>query len=172
MATLKMCILQFLAGFKDSLYGLYRFSKRQKILSALSQSQSQSLHQNASSRPNNSQNTVANRNEKLKQRLLQSCTLNGIFLLFCILTFNYLLMPSLNWLQQKILSEKYHNIITSYLNPLINLIFSFVWIIPVFLLSKIFNVLCHQDIADIAYMQKYGRHLTIYYLKIKNTFEM
>ncbi len=155
MTTLKICLGQFLAGFKDSLFGFIRFFKRQKLLSLAGDSSTQQQQQPR--RPNALKNNKNNSsNEKLRQRLFQSCILNGIFLLCCILAFNYLLMPSLAWVQQKLLSEKYHKFVTEYFNPLINLVFSFVWIIPVFLLSKIFNVLCHQDIADIAYMQKYG----------------
>lgn len=95
--------------------------------------------------------------EKLYQRLFQSCILNGIFLFSCICIFNYLLIPILNWFAFKLISETNHNLIHDYLNPIIQLLFSSVWILPVFLLSKIFNVLCHQEIADIAYMQKYGK---------------
>jgi etoposide-induced 2.4 mRNA len=101
--------------------------------------------------------TTNSTDEKLYQRLIQSCILNGVFLYTCILIFNYILMPTLNWIAFKLINESSHNLITDYLNPIIQLLFSFVWILPVFLLSKIFNLLCHQEIADIAYTKKYGK---------------
>jgi etoposide-induced 2.4 mRNA len=153
----KLCLLQFLNGFKDSLFGFINFFQKQKLLRQKQQQQQQAQGQNSktSNKPN-----AQSSNDKLYQRLIQSCILNGIFLLSCILMFNFILMPILNAIAYKIISESYHNLITDYLNPIIQVLFSFVWILPVFLLSKIFNVLCHQEIADIAYVQKYGKPQT------------
>ena len=151
----KLCLIQFLNGFKDSLFGFIKFFQKQKQLNY--QKSQQQLKSSSSSsgqsatKPNNSSN------DKLYQRLIQSCILNGIFLLSCILIFNFVLIPILNAIAYKLITDKYNNLITDYLNPIIQMLFSFVWILPVFLLSKIFNVLCHQEIADIAYAQKYGK---------------
>jgi len=148
----KLCLLQFLNGFKDSLFGFIQFFQKQK---ALKQRLAQLQNAKTSTKTN-----AQSSNDKLYQRLIQSCILNGIFLLSCILMFNFILMPILNAIAYKLISETYHNLITDYLNPIIQVLFSFVWILPVFLLSKIFNVLCHQEIADIAYVQKYGKPQT------------
>ena len=148
----KLCLLQFLNGFKDSLFGFVKFFQKQKFLK-----QRQAQIQNSK---NLTKANAQSSNDKLYQRLIQSCILNGIFLLSCILMFNFILMPILNAIAYKLMSETYHNLITDYLNPIIQVLFSFVWILPVFLLSKIFNVLCHQEIADIAYIQKYGKPQT------------
>jgi etoposide-induced 2.4 mRNA len=152
--TLKQCLSQFINGFKDSIVGFIRFFKKQKLLAAAIKSKTESTQQ--TNKIKKSSNKLSN-HEKLYQRLFQSCILNGIFLLSCILMFNFLLMPLLNMIAYKLLSDNYHNMVTNYINPLIHLLFSFVWIVPVFLLSKVFNLLCHQEIADIAYMQKYGK---------------
>lgn len=151
--VLKTIISLFLSGFKDSIFGFIKFFNRQKALSAAAA---------ANSAPTSSRKTAANKDNKskLRQRLLQSCILNGVFLFLCIVSFNYVLMPSLNWMTSQIIGTKYNQVITDVMNPIISIIFSFVWIIPVFMLSKIFNVLCHQDIADIAYFEKYGRPKT------------
>ena len=130
----KLCIVLFLNGVKDSLYGCVRFFQRQKQSAAQSKSK---------------------KTDKLYQRLFESCILNGVFLLACMLAFSYMLMPILNWIYFKMLSPGKHDIINNYLNPCLQLTFSFVWILPVFLLSKIFNLLWHQEIADIAFVQKY-----------------
>jgi etoposide-induced 2.4 mRNA len=163
MATFKICLLQFVNGFKDSIFGFVKFIQKQKKISTmLNDANAKNSANKYPTLTNNTKvtspkSTLAKNNEKLYQRLLQSCILNGIFLLLCILLFNYLLVPVLNWMAYTLISERNHSLITDYLNPSIQLLFSFVWILPVFLLSKIFNVLCHQEIADIAYMQKYGK---------------
>jgi etoposide-induced 2.4 mRNA len=172
MALFKICLYQFINGFKDSLFGFMKFIQRQKKLAQILNESNNNANQtkklpslttntkisSTSSTSNSStKSTLAKNHEKLYQRLLQSCLLNGIFLLSCILTFNIILIPILNWFAYKLISERNHNLITDYLNPIIQLLFSFVWILPVFLLSKIFNVLCHQEIADCAYSQKYGK---------------
>ncbi len=132
---LKTCIVQFLNGVKDSLYGCIKFFQRQKYLSAQS-----SIHKKE-----------RNKTDKLYQRLFESCILNGVFLLSCMLAFSYILMPILNYIYYTILSPEKHDLISTYLNPVLQLIFSFVWILPVFLLSKIFNLLWHQEIGNLFY---------------------
>ncbi len=135
----KVCIVLFLNGFKDSLYGCVKFFQRQKQLAAASSSRTAST-----ATGNNSKSAKVKKSEKLYQRLFESCILNGVFLLSCMLAFSFILLPVLNWIYFKILSPEKHDLIKNYLNPCLQLIFSFVWILPVFLLSKIFNLLWHQ----------------------------
>ncbi|CAF0847095.1 unnamed protein product [Brachionus calyciflorus] len=152
MATLKVCLVQFLNGFKDSLYGFIKFIQKQKKLTTTLTSQEANKKSNKPNKDN-----ILKQNDKLYKRLFQSCILNGIFLFSCICTFNYVLIPVLNAIAFKVINVSNHDLIHNYLNPTIQIIFSSVWILPVFLLSKIFNVLCHQEIADISYEQKYGK---------------
>jgi etoposide-induced 2.4 mRNA len=151
--SVKNAILQFIHGFKDSYYGIIKFLKEEKKLSAASKD----LINNNSK--NFNKNKFLQNYVKLKQRIIQSCILNGLFLLSCILIFNYILMPLLNFIIYQINSNNYYLLIHSYLNKFIYFSFSFIWIMPVFLLSKIFNVLCYQDIADCAYLKRYKRLL-------------
>jgi etoposide-induced 2.4 mRNA len=168
MALIKICLIQFLNGFKDSLFGFVTFIQKQKVLNQQGQLANNSNNNNnnkyelkkpsaSSSLSSSSKSKKASSDEKLFQRLVQSCILNGIFLFLCIIIFNYILVPLLNLIAFKLISSEKHSLITDYLNPTIQLLFSFVWILPVFLLSKIFNVFCHQEIADIAYVKKYGK---------------
>ena len=151
----KLCLIQFLNGFKDSLFGCIKFFQKQKLLSLAIKQKQQQNDLNKTSKPAKSKKEDSN--EKLYKQLIQSCILNGVFLLSCILMFNFVLMPILNWIAFKLITDKNQNLITDYLNPIMQMLFSFVWILPVFLLSKIFNLICHQEIADIAYVQKYGK---------------
>lgn len=130
---LRTSIVQFLNGFKDSVYGCVKFFQRQK-------------HLKESRKTSNSTSNKKNA-EKLYKRLLESCILNGVFLLSCMLAFSFILLPILNFIYFKILSPEKHDLINTYLNPFLQLVFSFVWILPVFLLSKIFNLLWHQEIG-------------------------
>jgi DNA phosphorothioation-dependent restriction protein DptG len=124
---IKLLILHFLNGVRDSVCGCFRFFKKRRT-----QTTSTSTNNKNSSSSSSSNNN--NNNDKLYQRLLQSCILNGIFLLSCIIAFNYILIPLLNMIAFKILSTSNHNLVTNYFNPLIQLLFSFIWILPVFLL--------------------------------------
>jgi etoposide-induced 2.4 mRNA len=155
----KACLLLFLNGFRDSIYGCFKFFQREKQLKMKNRLPaadvpSQPGQGNLDSKTINSKATINKKDEKLRQLLIQSCVLNGVFLLSCILAFNYILIPALNWLAYKLIDYKNQNLVDNYLNPTIQVLFSFVWILPVFLLSKFFNLICHQKIADIAYMKK------------------
>lgn len=146
---LKICIVQFLHGIKDSLYGCIKFFAHQKIINA------QNILNQKRKSSANSKSSSTKKSDKLYQRLFESCILNGVFLLSCMLAFHFVLLPVLNYIYYRILSPEKHVLINTYLNPVLQLVFSFVWILPVFLLSKIFNLLWHQEIADIAFVQKY-----------------
>ena len=147
---LKICIVQFLNGIKDSLYGCINFFYRQKQLAAERKAlETKSTSVKSSQSSGKSSRTKPDKTEKLHQRLFESCILNGVFLLSCMLAFSYILLPILNYIYYTILSPKNHDLINTYLNPLLQLVFSFVWILPVFLLSKIFNVLWHQEIGNL-----------------------
>lgn len=139
---LKQCIVQFLNGVKDSLYGCVNFFYRQKQLSEQRKATGSSSGVKVQP-PRKNEKT-----DKLHQRLFESCILNGVFLLSCMLAFSYVLLPILNYIYYAILSPKNHDLINTHLNPLLQIVFSFVWILPVFLLSKIFNVLWHQEIGE------------------------
>lgn len=151
----KRCIVLFLTGFKDSLHGCVKFFQRQKLIAAQAAAIAAANENRPTSKLSKSNNTKTN--EKLYQRLFESCVLNGVFLLSCMLAFNFVLIPILNWIYFKILSSDKHDFIRNYFNPFLELVFSSVWILPVFLLSKIFNLLWHQEIADIAFQQKYEK---------------
>lgn len=161
--SLKYGILQFINGFKDSYNGCFKFYKKQKLI--------REKNQQECNNKNGTQQILFQNQKKLEKRILESCLLNGLFLFFCIVLFNYVLMPFLNWFifgflftidknqesSSKISINSYYIMIHDYLNKFIYLLFSIIWIIPVFLLSKIFNFICFQDIADISYMNQYGK---------------
>jgi hypothetical protein len=145
--SLKDGIVQFIHGFKASYNGCIRFYRRTQ--------QPNTVPANTKQRTDKSK--LVENQRKLRKRLGESCLLNGLFLLLCILVFNYILMPFLNWTVYKILNENSYNRMNNFLNSFLYYLFSFVWIMPVFLLSKLFNVLSYQDIGDAAYFNNYGK---------------
>ena len=63
----KLCLLQFLNGFKDSLFGFVKFFQKQKILK-----QRQAQIQNSK---NLTKANAQSSNDKLYQRLIQSLSI-------------------------------------------------------------------------------------------------
>jgi hypothetical protein len=119
----KRCIVLFLTGFKDSLHGCVKFFQRQKLIAAQAAAIAAANENRPTSKLSKSNNTKTN--EKLYQRLFESCVLNGVFLLSCMLAFNFVLIPILNWIYFKILSSDKHDFIRNYFNPFLGLLLSF-----------------------------------------------
>ncbi|KAG5887751.1 hypothetical protein JTB14_016103 [Gonioctena quinquepunctata] len=96
---------------------------------------------------------------KVTKRIIQCGVLNGGIFLLSILLFEYGLLPSLNKLFGLIFGRESFmgKLVWSWIEPILLLIFRTVWVIPLFLLSKIVNALWFQDIADSAYRHSRGR---------------
>ncbi|CAH1997586.1 unnamed protein product [Acanthoscelides obtectus] len=96
---------------------------------------------------------------KVLKRVCQCGMLNGGIFLFSILLFEYGLLPAINNLFSIIFGNDSFmgNLVWSWIQPMLSLIFKTVWVIPLFLLSKVVNALWFQDIADSAYKRSRGR---------------
>ena len=77
----------------------------------------------------------------------------GIFLL-SILFFDYVLVPVLKQLITYFMGQ---SSVWNFIQTTLSWIFSFIWIVPLFVLSKIINTFWFQDIADAAYEFRKGR---------------
>lgn len=84
---------------------------------------------------------------------MQCCLLNGCLFLLSILFFNYVLLPVLQMLITRFTDETIWN----YIQFTLSWIFSCIWIVPLFILSKIFNFFWFQDIADASYEFRRGK---------------
>ncbi|XP_022119537.1 etoposide-induced protein 2.4 homolog [Pieris rapae] len=96
---------------------------------------------------------------KVLTRVLQSCILNGFIFLLSILVFEYALLPGVKYLVIAIFG---HNpgvaySVWSWIQPFLSMTFRMIWVLPLFLLSKLVNSLWFQDIADSAYRHRRGR---------------
>lgn len=86
------------------------------------------------------------RESKVMKRILQCGLLNGGIFLLSILVFEYCLLPGINKLFALIFGENSFmgKLVWSWIEPILSLIFQTVWVIPLFLLSKVVNALWFQ----------------------------
>ncbi|XP_012229070.1 etoposide-induced protein 2.4 homolog [Linepithema humile] len=103
------------------------------------------------------------RESTVLKRTLQCCALNGAVLGVSIYIFDSGLLPLVKYLLTIIFghSPGMGLIVWSWIQPFLSLIFSTIWVLPLFLLSKIVNSLWFQDIADSAYRYRQGRPLLL-----------
>ncbi|XP_049940629.1 etoposide-induced protein 2.4 homolog isoform X1 [Schistocerca serialis cubense] len=92
-------------------------------------------------------------------RALQCCALNGVVFLFSIFLFECGVLPFLRFFLSILFghSPDTENTVWSWIHPILTWTFSTMWVLPLFLLSKIVNSLWFQDIADSAYRHTRGR---------------
>lgn len=103
------------------------------------------------------------RESKVLKRTIQCCALNGGVFWASILIFEGGLLPFLKYLLSIIFghSPTMGMIVWSWTKPFLSLTFGTVWVLPLFLLSKVVNSLWFQDIADSAYRYRQGRPLLL-----------
>jgi len=85
------------------------------------------------------------RDGKVLKRIIQCCSLNGGIFWFSLLVFEYLLLPFLKFLLMSILGQStIASTVWSWLVPVLSWTFSALWVLPLFILSKIVNTLWFQ----------------------------
>ncbi|XP_075224017.1 EI24 domain-containing protein tank isoform X2 [Lycorma delicatula] len=152
-------------GLADSLKGTVTiFYLDKNIMDRASQS-SPIRDQNASPRRRNSQLTPAKpiqrhlEEPKVLRRTAQCCALNGGVFWLSILLFEYAVLPGLKYFMisafgNSSVTGKYVWTVTK---SCLTWTFGMIWVLPLFLLSKVINSLWFQDIADSAYRYSRGR---------------
>ncbi|XP_077286891.1 EI24 domain-containing protein tank [Arctopsyche grandis] len=148
----------FFRGFIDSLRGtlvLFYLDKHmnERVLNRRSPSKD-------SSNSNKSKSEVSKREEsKVLKRTLQCCALNGGVFWLSILVFECGLLPLAKYLLTVVFGHNpgIGHTIWSWMRPFLSLTFGMIWVLPLFLLSKVVNSLWFQDIADSAYRYSRGR---------------
>lgn len=89
------------------------------------------------------------RESKVLKRTIQCCALNGGVCWTSIIIFEYILMPLLKYLLNLTFgqSTSMSSFIWSWAQPSLTIIFSTLWVLPLFLLSRIVNSLWFQVIV-------------------------
>ncbi|XP_053612248.1 etoposide-induced protein 2.4 [Plodia interpunctella] len=96
---------------------------------------------------------------KVLTRVLQSCILNGFIFLLSILIFEYALLPAVKYLVTVVFGHDpgVARNVWGWMQPFLSMTFRMIWVLPLFLLSRLVNSLWFQDIADSAYRHRRGR---------------
>uniref|UniRef100_A0A336LMW8 CSON006002 protein n=1 Tax=Culicoides sonorensis TaxID=179676 RepID=A0A336LMW8_CULSO len=108
-------------------------------------------------------NIGANNKEKIEEpnvskRVFQCCTLNGGMFFLSIAFFNYMLMHGIRHILDYMYGSPDNSApIWRYIEPTLTIIFTCLWILPLFILSRVVNSLWFQDIADSAFKIRKGR---------------
>ncbi|XP_063376525.1 etoposide-induced protein 2.4 isoform X2 [Cydia fagiglandana] len=156
MESVKNFSVSLIKGFIDSLRGVTVLLYLDKEINE--KALSRSPHKDADSKQKQKAPKVL-QESKVLTRVLQSCILNGFIFLLSILVFEYVLLPSMKYLVTVVFGHNpgvAHNV-WGWMQPFLSMTFRMIWVLPLFLLSKLVNSLWFQDIADSAYRHRRGR---------------
>ncbi|TRY63687.1 hypothetical protein TCAL_13132 [Tigriopus californicus] len=106
--------------------------------------------------PSRSPSHLTAHEPSLLHRTLKCCLFNGGFFWLSILIFEQLVLPVITWLALS-LGEIPADSWAHWMQPVLSLIFSTFWVLPLFLLSKVVNAIWFQDIANSAFKFSQGR---------------
>lgn len=84
------------------------------------------------------------RDGKVVKRLIQCCSLNGGVFLFSLILFENVILPCLEYLLAVLFGESLSEFLWSWIFPILSWTFGTLWVMPLFLLSKIVNSLWFQ----------------------------
>ncbi|XP_013142682.1 PREDICTED: etoposide-induced protein 2.4 homolog [Papilio polytes] len=149
--------VSLIKGFIDSLRGVTVLLYLDKEINERALSRSPKIDSENSK--NKLKQTKIKQESKVLTRVLQSCILNGFIFLLSILVFEYALLPAVRYLVLAVFGHDpgvAHNV-WGWMQPFLSMTFRMIWVLPLFLLSKLVNALWFQDIADSAYRHRRGR---------------
>ncbi|XP_045447341.1 etoposide-induced protein 2.4 homolog [Melitaea cinxia] len=152
MDSVKNLCISLIKGFVDSLRGVTVLLYLDKEIQERALSRSP---------PENSKikQKIDTQQSKVLTRVIQSCVLNGCIFLLSILIFEYGLLPAVKHFVTLVFGHDpgvAHNV-WGWMQPFLSMTFRMIWVLPLFLLSKLVNSLWFQDIADSAYRHRRGR---------------
>ncbi|EDV99094.1 etoposide-induced protein 2.4 [Drosophila grimshawi] len=97
--------------------------------------------------------------KKIAKKLFKCCLLNGGFTWLSIVLFENVLLPTLKFSLTIFYGAQSDTLpfVWSWLHPILSLIFGMMWVLPIFMLSKVVSSLWFADIANAAYRVRKGR---------------
>lgn len=168
MDSLKLIFVGIAVGIRDAILGiaaLYHLDKSKLELSAdksahgKEQFQPETILSKRRAQAGVPKPISKREKPKILHRILQCCALNGGVFGLSILVFHHGVIPWLQVLMGTLFgaSPGLSSVVWSWMKPVLLCTFSALWVLPLFLLSKVVNSLWFQDIADSAYRNLRGR---------------
>ncbi|ROT78274.1 etoposide-induced protein 2.4 homolog isoform X1 [Penaeus vannamei] len=161
MDSLKTTVNGFVRGLSDSIKGfvlIFHYDAEVPEKPRSSPTQETNLaKRRAAQQAEKKQRQASQKDEtKVTHRIVQCCVLNGVVFGLSLVIFNYLLLPMLKQVLSLFLAEG-AGAVWHYARPTLTAVFDMLWVLPLFVLSRIINTIWFQDIADSAYRQRQGR---------------
>ncbi|XP_071536497.1 etoposide-induced protein 2.4 homolog isoform X2 [Panulirus ornatus] len=161
MDSLKLSVYGFLRGLRDSIAGFvlifrYDADAPEKPRSSPTKETNLAKRRAAQQAEKKQKQTLQKDDTKVIHRVLQCCILNGVVFGLSLVFFNYMLLPGLKQALSLFLDERAGSV-WLYVRPTLTAVFNMLWVLPLFVLSRIINTIWFQDIADSAYRQRQGR---------------
>ncbi|XP_064650832.1 etoposide-induced protein 2.4 homolog [Lineus longissimus] len=164
--TIKLITLGIAKGLQDAILGSLRVYKldhegREEVEEVQQTSEPRStLAKRRAEKMKGMETKTSTKKEepKVLQRIVLCCAWNGGVFWASMLIFNSLLMPLIHYMTELLFnSSSSQNLVWARLGPMLSWTFSTLWVLPLFILSKIVNSLWFRDIAEAAYRKSRGR---------------
>lgn len=161
MDTLKTAANGFVHGLRDSVAGFlliftYDAEVQEKPRSSSTQETNLAKRRAAQQAEKKQKQSSEKVETTVTHRIFQCCILNGVVFGLSLVFFNYLLLPLLKR-GVGLFVDDGAGTVWRYAQPTLTIIFDMLWVLPLFVLSRIINTVWFQDIADSAYRQRQGR---------------
>lgn len=150
MDSVQLIVTGVVKGIKDSICGTIVVFHLDQIQATGGTQTTSGTHKSKS---------LSDEEPRVLRRIFQCCMLNGVVFWLSISIFDSLVLPGLRLLTELFFGGP-HGLaqsIWSWMSPVLSCTFGTLWVLPLFILSKIVNSLWFQDIADSAYRHTRGR---------------
>ncbi|KAM7450928.1 Etoposide induced 2.4 mRNA [Porites harrisoni] len=172
MSDLKPIVLGMAHGLKDSLIGMTALLRLKSILEGNHAENQYNTNVQPHRRTRHGAKTVEKKKDlssvgvkEIFSKMLQCCLLNGGIFWMSIFLFEGFIIPGLQNLTHFIFnivsgSTQHQGLwLWKWMGPFLSYLFSALWVLPLYWLSKPLNSLWYQEIADSAYRNTRGRPL-------------
>ncbi|KAF7266797.1 EI24 domain-containing protein tank [Rhynchophorus ferrugineus] len=156
---IKGILAAFLKGFYHSFKGMLVITRLDKESNERRSRHSPTIRQKHIDGEDSPNTPRKKENSKVIIKVMQCAMLNGGIFLLSVLIFEYVLLPGLDKLFVFLFGDEtfLNKVIWCWIKYILLLIYKTLWLVPMFIISKIINAFWFQDIADSAYRYSRGR---------------